>query len=123
VSEAASSYRVTGAFSPAEVAKGAQATLALEIVMTRPDVHVQAEFPLKVALVPSPGLTVAKHGLGHADAVDAAAKGRRWEVPVTAQVSGAQEVTATLRFALCKETEPLWCVTRSETVRALLQVR
>ena len=42
---------------------------------------------------------------------------------MTAQASGAQEMEATLRFALCKETEPLWCVTRSETVRAPIEVR
>ena len=123
MAEAASSYRVKAELSPAQVAKGARATLALQIEMTRPDVHVQAEFPLKATLVPSAGLAVSKQALGHADAVDAAAKGRRWEVPVTAQAAGRQELAATLRFALCKETEPLWCVTRTETVRAALEVR
>lgn len=123
VAEAASSYRVTGGIAPAQVAKGGKATLALEIALTRPDVHVQSEFPLKVALVPSAGLAVEKHSLGHADAVDPGAKGRRWEVPLTAQAAGQQQVEATLRFALCKETEPLWCVTRNETVRASVEVR
>jgi len=123
VAEALGSYGVTATMSPAVLAKGGKGTLALEIVMARPDVHVQAEFPLKVALAPSAGLAVAKQALGHADAVDPAAKGRRWDVGVVAEATGAQQVEATIRFALCKETEPLWCVTRNETVRASVEVR
>lgn len=123
VGEAAASYRVGAVVAPGPVARGGKVTLAIDIEMTRPDVHVQAEFPLKVALTTSAGLAVPKPLLGHADAVDPAAKGRRWEVPVAAQAAGAQHVEAALRFALCKETEPLWCVTRSETVRVAVEVR
>lgn len=121
--EAAASYRVTAAIAPAAVPLGGKATLTIEIAMTRPDVHVQSEFPLKVTLAPSDGLAAAKPSVGHADSVDASAKGRRWEVPIAAKAGGHQEVQATLRFALCNETEPLWCVTRTDTVRAGVEVR
>ncbi len=123
VSEAAGSYQVRAAFAPGSVARGAEATLAIEITMTRPDVHVQQEFPLKVTLAPSPGVGIPKPTLGHADAVDPAAKGRRWDVVGTATAPGAQQVQASLRFAICKETEPAWCVTRNETATAALDVR
>lgn len=123
VGEAAASYRIVSAAAPAAVARGGGSTLSLEIRMTRPDVHVQAEFPLRIALTATEGLALPKRSLGHADAVDPAAKGRRWEVPVTAERPGAHRIDATLRFALCKETEPLWCVTRNETVSVPLEVR
>jgi hypothetical protein len=123
VSEAAASYELRAAFSPAAVARGAPTTLAVEIVMRRPDVHVQREFPLKIALAASPGVTLSKAALGHADAVDPGAKGRRWEIPATAGAAGAQRADASLRFAICKEAEPAWCVTRTETLGASLDVR
>lgn len=123
VGEAAASYRVRGAVAPESLAPGARATLTLEIEMTRADVHVQQEFPLRIALSPSAGLTLAKEALGHADALDAKAKGRRWEVPITAAAKGPQRVTASMRFAICKEAEPAWCVTRNESVTAAVEVR
>ncbi|HSM93343.1 MAG TPA: hypothetical protein VLT47_10700 [Anaeromyxobacteraceae bacterium] len=123
VSEAAGSYEVRAGFSPASVARGGASTLAIEIVMRRPDVHVQSEFPLRVSLAPSAGLVPAKASLGHADALDPAAKGRRWEIATNATAAGAQGVTASLRFAICKEAEPAWCVTRNETLTAALDVR
>lgn len=123
VGEAAASYRVVAAVTPESVARGGRSALGVEIVMTRPDVHVQAEFPLKVTLAATPGLAIEKTLLGHADAVDPAAKGRRWEVPVAATAAGPQKVDVVLRFALCKETEPLWCVTRNETASVPLEVR
>lgn len=121
--EAAASCRVTAAIAPAQVARGANATLAIEIAMTRPDVHVQAEFPLKVTLTPSAGLGLARDSLGHAEARDPAAKGRRWEVGVTAKGAGRQDVEVALRFAVCKESDPQWCVTRNEKLRAAVEVR
>jgi hypothetical protein len=123
VGEAAASYRVVASIAPPALPRGGQGALTLDVELTRPDVHVQQEFPLKVTLSTGTGVALAKETLGHADAVDPAAKGRRWRVPLTAKASGVQEVQASLRFALCKETEPLWCVTRNETVRARLEVR
>jgi hypothetical protein len=121
--EAAASCRVTASIAPAAIPSGGEAKLTIEIAMTRADVHVQKEFPLKVSLAPSAGLSAAKATLGHADAVDGDAKGRRWEVPLVAKASGRQEVQASLRFAVCKETEPAWCVTRTDSVRAGVEVR
>lgn len=123
VVEAAASYRFAAAVTPAAVPKGGKAALTVEIVMERPDVHVQQEFPLKLGLAATPGLAIEKALLGHADAVDPAAKGRRWEVPVAAKAAAPQKVDVVLRFALCKETEPLWCVTRNETASLPLEVR
>jgi hypothetical protein len=123
VSEAAASYRIRAAVDPATLPVGKTGSFALEIEMARPDVHVQAEFPLKVALTSTPGLALAQSGLGHANAVDPAAKGRRWTVGLTARGAGPQGVTAEARFAICKESEPAWCVTRNETVTASVEVR
>jgi hypothetical protein len=123
VGEAAGSYRLQTAFTPGAVGPGATSTLSIEIVMTRPDVHVQQEFPLRVTLTPSAGLSLPKTTLGHADAVEPGAKGRRWETTVKTTGKGQQKVDASLRFAVCKESEPAWCVTRNELVTAAVEVR
>lgn len=123
VAEATASYRVHGAISPAVVARGGKASLTLEIELTRRDVHVQAEFPLRVSLSAGPGVGLAKAVLGHADAVEPGAPGRRWEVAVEAGESGPRRVEAAMRFAICKESEPAWCITRDETVSVPFDVR
>jgi hypothetical protein len=123
VSEAAASYRVSATVDPGRVDVGGTARLTVAIAMTRPDVHVQREFPLRITLRPSLGVKVARDALGHADAVEPAAAGRRWDVPVSATASGAQSVNVALRFAICREAEPAWCVTRSESIDAPLVVR
>lgn len=127
VSEAAASYRIVAVLAPPPLAapkpgKPPEGALELTIEMTRPDVHVQAEFPLKVTLVPTAGLKLAKSTLGHADALDPAAKGRRWIVPVTGEIA-KEKVVATARFAICKESEPAWCVVRNDTVTATVELR
>jgi hypothetical protein len=103
--------------------RGGAATVVLTIEILRPDVHVQQEFPLKATLIGSAGLRLAKGTLGHADAVDPLAKDRHWNVGVTAKARGEQRVDVALRFAICKETEPAWCVVRNESVSAAVQVR
>jgi hypothetical protein len=123
VGEAARSYRIGGSISPSPLARGSSGTLTLEIALTRPDVHVQQEFPLKVTLQPSAGLAPDRMTLGHAQAKDPAAKGRRWEVGVRAVAPGRQQILADVRFAICKESEPAWCVTRNERVTAEVEVR
>lgn len=123
VGEAAASYRVSASFDPGRVRAGGTTRLTVTIEPTRPDVHVQREFPLRVALRPSLGVKVGRDALGHADAADPSAAGRRWDVPVSATARGGQSVNVALRFAVCKETEPAWCVTRNESIDAPLAVR
>lgn len=123
VADAAKSYRVAAALAPADLKKGSKGLLAIDIEMTQPDVHVQSEFPLKATLTPSAGLKLAKPSLGHADATDPAAVGRGWKVAVTAAQSGPQKVDVALRFAICRESEPAWCVVRNDTVTASVEVR
>jgi hypothetical protein len=123
VADAAASFRVTAAITPAELARGGVGQLALAIEITRPNVHVQKEFPLKVELTATAGLKAGKTDLRHADAVDPAGVERRWSVPVKAVAKGAQRVDALVRFAICRETEPEWCVVREEKVSASAVVR
>jgi hypothetical protein len=124
VAEAVASYRVGASIAPETLKKGAKGELVLAIELTRPDVHVQHEFPLKATLSAGPGLKVARSTLGHADAADPAARDRRWKVGVTAVgAKGPETVVAAVRFALCKETEPAWCVVRNDTVTATVEVR
>lgn len=123
VGEAAASYRVGATVQPAELTRGARGTLAVAIEMARPDVHVQKEFPLKVILAPSAGLELQRASLGHADAQDPEAKGRDWKLEVKALGAGAQQVIVELRFAVCKESEPAWCVVRNEKLSAAVTVR
>jgi hypothetical protein len=123
VGEAAGSYRVGAVMAPSVLKSGAKAVVVVTIEMTRPDVHVQKEFPLKATLVATRGLKLAKASVGHADAVDPAAGDRHWNVPVTAVGRGEQRVDVALRFAICRETEPAWCVVRNETVSAAAEVR
>jgi hypothetical protein len=91
--------------------------------MVRPDVHVQKEFPLKVTLSPTAGLGLTASTLGHAEARDPEAKGRDWKVEVKPLAAGAQQVSVELRFAVCKESEPAWCVVRNEKLSATAVVR
>jgi hypothetical protein len=124
VGEAAASYRIGASVTPAALKRGSRGELALSIELSRPDVHVQQEFPLKVTLTAGPGLKVAKGALGHADAADPAARDRRWKVGVTAVgAKGPERIEAAVRFALCKEAEPAWCVVRNETVAATVEIR
>jgi len=123
VGEAAASYRLRAAIEPAELARGANGALALTIEMVRPDVHVQKEFPLKVTLSPTAGLGLPTSTLGHAEARDPDAKGRDWKVDVKPLAAGMQQVNVELRFAVCKESEPAWCVVRNEKLTAAVTVR
>jgi hypothetical protein len=123
VADAAASFRVTAAITPAELAPGKTGQLALAIEITRPNVHVQKEFPLKVELSASPGLKPGKTELRHADAVDPAGVERRWSVPVKAAGRGPQRIDALARFAICRESEPEWCVVREEKISAAVEVR
>lgn len=123
VGEAAASYRLSASIQPAELARGASGALALTIEMARPDVHVQKEFPLKVMLSPTAGLGLSTSRLGHAEARDPEAKGRDWKVDVKGIAAGAQQVDVELRFAVCKESEPAWCVVRNEKLSAAVAVR
>jgi hypothetical protein len=123
VTEAAASYRVGATIEPGTLTRGAKAGLAVTIEMLRPDVHVQKEFPLKVLLTSSPGLSLGAATLGHAEALDPASKGRAWKVELKPVSAGAQRVDVELRFAVCKETEPAWCVVRNEKVAVRVAVR
>jgi hypothetical protein len=123
VGEAAASYRLAATIQPAELARGGSGTLAVTIEMLRPDVHVQQEFPLKVTLSPTAGLGLAASALGHAQARDPEAKGRDWKVAVRPLAAGPQQVGVELRFAVCKESEPAWCVVRNEKLSATVAVR
>ena len=123
VGEAAASYRVGASIAPVTLKNGASGIVVLTIEMNRRDIHVQKEFPLKASLVATRGLKLAKGSVGHADAVDAEAGDRHWNVPVTAAGKGPQKVDVALRFAICKETEPAWCVVRNDSVSAAVVVR
>jgi hypothetical protein len=123
VGEAAASYRLGAAIQPAELVRGSNGTLAVTIEMVRPDVHVQKEFPLKVTLSPTAGLGLSASTLGHSEARDPDAKGRDWKIDVKPLAPGAQQVGVELRFAVCKESEPAWCVVRNEKLTATVAVR
>jgi hypothetical protein len=113
--EVAASYRAS-----ARLAGGA---LELSLEPTRPDVHVQAEFPLRATLRASAGVALPRATLGHADAVDPRARGRRWSVPAAAAGGGERRVDVALRFAVCKESEPTWCAVREEQLTASAPAR
>lgn len=123
VTDAATSYRIRSGLSSPEAVVGKKANFTLFIQPTRPDVHVQAEFPLKVTLSSDAGLDLEKKELGHKDAQDVNAPSRRWEVGFTARTPGKHVVTAKMRFAICREGEPAWCVTRDETVATGFEAR
>jgi hypothetical protein len=123
VSEAAASYRIGASVAPAILKRNAKGLVVVTIEMTRPDVHVQKEFPLSVTLVASRGLKLAKGTVGHADAVDSTGGGRQWNVPLTTVGKGPQKVDVAFRFAVCKETAPEWCVVRNEKLSAAAEVR
>ena len=123
VADAASSFRVVAAITPEQLAVGRAGKLRLAVEITKPEVHVQKEFPLRVTLAGSQGIALSKTLLGHAEASDPAGRERHWEVALKGTEKGPQRVDVALRFAICRETEPEWCVVREEKVSASAEVR
>ena len=118
--EAARSYRLETAGTTQSLKVGEKGKLVLSIEPLQPGIHIHPQAPLKIRLEASPGLKLAKAQLGHADAVDPKAEGRRFEVPFTATAAGKQEGRATLDFFICSDT---WCVKQARQVAVPVDVR
>ena len=119
-SDAARSYRLETAGSTNALKVGQKGKLVLSIEPLQPKIHIDPRAPLKIRLEASAGLELAKAQLGHADAVDPKAGGRRFEVPFTATAAGKQEGRATLDFFICSDT---WCVKQARQVNLPVDVR
>ncbi len=118
--EAARSYRLETAGTTQSLKVGEKGKLVLSIEPLEPGIHIHPQAPLKIRLEASAGLKLAKAQLGHADAVDPKAAGRRFEVPFTATAAGKQEGRATLDFFVCSDT---WCVKQARQVTLPVDVR
>lgn len=117
--DAARSYRIETEGTTRQLSAGAAGKLVLAIVPAK-GTHVHPAAPLKIALRGSPGLSLSREQLGHADAVDPKAEGPRFEVSFTATAPGAQEARAKLDFFICSET---WCVKQSREVSVSVDVK
>jgi hypothetical protein len=117
--EAARSYRIETDGTTRRLDAGGAGKLVLAIVPAE-GTHVHPAAPLKIALSATPGLTLSRRELGHADAIDPKADGPRFEVPFTATAAGAQEARAQVGFYICSET---WCVKQSRDVRVSVDVK
>ena len=82
------------------VKKGAQGVAKVEVV-PRSDAHVDPAAPISLTVSADPGVTLAKAKLGRPDAKETKAKGVEFDVPFTAQSSGA--VKGSLSFFICTD--------------------
>ena len=96
------SYTVTLA-SPAQVGKGAQGTVVLEVTPKK-GWKLNKEFPTKLTVVEPAGVKVSKKEQTVADAVAFADQAGRWQVQFQADSSGAKDFTGVLKFAVCTDT-------------------
>jgi len=78
--------------------------------------HVNQDYPFKVELSGSEGVTLPKASFGKDDAAEFSEERARLEVPVEV-AEGAQEVTAKVRFAVCTEET---CVPDKRTLKLAL---
>lgn len=96
------SYTVTLA-SPAQVGKGAQGTVVLEVTPKK-GWKLNKEFPTKLTVAEPAGVRVSKKEQTVADAVTFADQAGRWQVQFQADSSGAKDFTGVLKFAVCTDT-------------------
>jgi hypothetical protein len=96
------SYTVTLA-APAQVGKGAQGTVMLE-VQPKPGWKLNKEFPTKLTVTEPAGVKVAKKEQTVADAVSFAEKSGKWQVQFQADSAGGKDFTGVFKFAVCTET-------------------
>ena len=118
--EAAGSYRVETTGTTGSLKVGERGKLVLSIEPLQAKVHIHPQAPLKIKLTAPAGLKLDKAELGHKDATDPKADGRRYEVPFTAVAAGKQEARANLDFFICSDT---WCVKQVRQVTFPVDVR
>lgn len=95
-------YTITLA-APAQVGKGAQGTVVLEVT-PKQGWKLNKEFPTKLTVAEPAGVKVAKKEQTVADAVAFADKSGRWQVQFQAESSGGKDFTGVLKFAVCTDT-------------------
>jgi hypothetical protein len=117
--DAATSYAVHTAGSTTALAVGEAGRLVLEI-QPKAGIRVQRQAALRLKLVSSPGLGLAKERLEREHLMDGSAEAPRFEVPFVARTAGSQELAATLDFFVCSER---WCVRQQPSVKLLVEVR
>lgn len=82
--------------------KGQPATTQV-VIKPAAGYHINKDFPTSLKLTPPAGVTLAKAELKKADAKLSETEGS-FEVTLTADKVGAQQVPGELRFAVCTET-------------------
>ena len=98
------------------VGKGGQVEIALE---GRGDWHVNQEYPIRVALEATPGLTLPKRELVKGDASEFGEEKARFLAAVEPRAKGDHEVKCDVSFAMCTEEN---CVLEKRTVAMRLEV-
>jgi hypothetical protein len=96
------SYTVTLA-APAQVGKGAQGTVVLEVTPKK-GWKLNKEFPTKLTVVEPAGVKVSKKEQTVADAVAFADQVGRWQVHFQADSPGGKDFTGVFKFAVCTDT-------------------
>lgn len=118
--EAARSYRLDTSGTTRSLKVGERGKLVVAIDLLKPEVHIDPKTPLKVRLEAPAGLKLEKAELGHKDAVDPKAEGRRFEVAFTATAAGRHEARANLDFFVCTDT---WCVKQVRQLALAVEAR
>jgi hypothetical protein len=115
--------RVDTVGSSAEVAAGAGGKLVIAVFADgtpEAPTHLELQFPVRVAVEASPGLSIAKPRFARADAAKLERQEVRFEVPFKGLAPGAQELRARLDYAVCvedpKTRETLVCLPQKKEI-------
>lgn len=98
--------------APAQVATRASATVTLTLT-AGPGFRVNEDFPVRLVLVPPPGLAVAKPSLTRADALASDDHHLVLGTDLVASDAGSYALTGRFKFALCQRDV---CFTKDEPI-------
>lgn len=93
--------------------KAGEEAIVMLALVPEPTWHLNLEFPTKVQLEASEGLTLAKAELSQADATTFEEKGFEFGVHFTPSAAGKAEVKGKIKFAVCQEEA---CSPQSEEI-------
>ncbi len=104
---------------PAQIATQHAATVTLTLT-AGPGFRVNADFPIRLALVPPPGLAIAKPALTRADAVASDDNHVVLAPELVVSEPGSYAVTGRFKFALCQRGV---CLSKDEPIAIELTAR
>lgn len=105
--------------APKQAAKGKRASAKITIAPAA-GWHMNLDYPTKLEMAETRGVSYAKAKQTKADATRLDADGAGFEIAFTPSSKGKKELTGKLKFAVCKEDQ---CAPKSVPVKVTLNVK